>query len=206
MSTAESGNDADLELSKSTSSVGNSLTDANSRFPCVEQPIRVTLHCNGYYLWCKRNGNVIIRKRRNEKDEFRLEYDEQGTLQIRHHKFGFILTVVKETLDDGTLKHSVVGIKPKEEGIVPVASQSDQITIKDDKDEDDNGLNPPPLSFNVQEEDKKWCFIKIAGSNSIMLKSLSLGLNLGISNEGRLTFGHDDANSEQIMWTIECVT
>ncbi len=109
---------AGLEISESsatldTCSIGNTniLTDSNSRFPCIEQPTRVTLHCNGYYLWCKRNGKIIVRKRRNERDEFCLEYEQQneasslspmnrkqeGTLKIKHYKFGgFLSTVQRE--------------------------------------------------------------------------------------------------------------
>eukprot|EP00537_Pseudo-nitzschia_pungens_P004380 CAMPEP_0172363482 /NCGR_PEP_ID=MMETSP1060-20121228/6836_1 /TAXON_ID=37318 /ORGANISM="Pseudo-nitzschia pungens, Strain cf. cingulata" /LENGTH=119 /DNA_ID=CAMNT_0013086233 /DNA_START=302 /DNA_END=658 /DNA_ORIENTATION=+ len=64
---------------------GSSSTAANSedathspkpeafRFPCIEQPTRVTLHCNGYYLWGCRNGKLIARKKRSENDEWRIE-------------------------------------------------------------------------------------------------------------------------------------
>ncbi len=127
----------------------------------------MTLHCNGYYLWCKRNGKIIVRKRRNERDEFCLEYvknengngngnenenDEthktnkaqEGTLKIKHYKFGGFLSTVqrKETtivekttaalvagvngaadaavtnqnVTTDTIKHSVVCMKPKGTG------------------------------------------------------------------------------------------
>eukprot|EP00980_Cylindrotheca_fusiformis_P010828 scaffold2447_cov110-Cylindrotheca_fusiformis.AAC.10 len=71
-------------------------------FPCIEQPTRVTLHCNGYYLWCKKNGKLICRKKRNEKDEFILKFDDnEGTLSIQHYKYKGILTVVQMPTKDG---------------------------------------------------------------------------------------------------------
>ena len=80
-----------------TLSTTNSSSSSNMVFPCIEQPLRITLFCNGHYLWGIRRGNrVIARKRRSEKDEFRLTYTdrENGIVEIHHHKFGGALSVV----------------------------------------------------------------------------------------------------------------
>eukprot|EP00547_Thalassionema_nitzschioides_P008852 CAMPEP_0194229610 /NCGR_PEP_ID=MMETSP0156-20130528/43981_1 /TAXON_ID=33649 /ORGANISM="Thalassionema nitzschioides, Strain L26-B" /LENGTH=661 /DNA_ID=CAMNT_0038962167 /DNA_START=65 /DNA_END=2047 /DNA_ORIENTATION=+ len=85
--------------------MNNNTTTTTTTFPCIESPLRVTLRCNGYYLWSKRNGKVIARKRRSEKDEFCLCYEEveaAGVVRIKSHKFGGYLGVVVE--DNGEKK------------------------------------------------------------------------------------------------------
>ena len=181
--------------------IGNTVGDKNSRFPCIEQPTRMTLHCNGYYLWCKRNGKLIIRKKRNEKDEFRLVYPDEegmGVVCIQHHKFGGTLTCC--TKENG--EYNVKCVKSKddesEEKKTEGESEEGEEIEKDDMDDDDD----------YTKEDQKWCFIKGSdtNSNSVMLKSLSTGHNLGISDDGYLIFCSDEVNPKTILWTIECVT
>ena len=99
-------------------------TDENApTFPCIEQPLRVTLHCNGYYLWGLRKGRVIARKRRSEKDEFRLEYpsaEDRSIVKIHNYKFGGTLTVFTDPKDG--LKKLVCVKKDKGTTVAATAS------------------------------------------------------------------------------------
>lgn len=79
-------------------------------FPCLEQPLRVAMHCNGFYLWSLKNGKVVARKRRSERDEFRLHWSEGSIVEIENHKFGGRLSVVQEEGD----VQKLVCIKDKE--------------------------------------------------------------------------------------------
>mmetsp|Transcript_58641 Transcript_58641/g.66447 ORF Transcript_58641/g.66447 Transcript_58641/m.66447 type:complete len:163 (-) Transcript_58641:221-709(-) len=91
-----------------TTSTATTTTNTNntSCFPCLEQPTRVVLHCNGYYLWGTRNGKVIARKRRNDKDEWQLLYDvndnNSSMVTIQNHKFNSVLSVVTTTTTSKT--------------------------------------------------------------------------------------------------------
>jgi hypothetical protein len=116
--------------------------DKSARFPCVEQPTRVTLHCNGYYLWCKRNGKLICRKKRNEKDEFLLEYDSEGTLSIQHYKFKGTMTVTRKPLEDGSIKTSIKCLTEKDK----------DKDIDKDKDEEEKKQKEDSIPYNEETE------------------------------------------------------
>ncbi|KAL3938772.1 MAG: hypothetical protein SGBAC_006381 [Bacillariaceae sp.] len=200
--------------------------DKNSRFPCVEQPTRVALHCNGYYLWCKKNGNLICRRKRNDKDEFLLRYDDAGTLSIQHHKFKGLLTVLSKPMEDGTIQRAakcfaseedekrVAALEEQEkkeekeedeeDGENATASQEE---FKDEEEEQEEETQEPP---EFQPDDQKWYFVKGAAdsinANAIILKSISTGLNMGIDDNGQVRFGDDDAPPRKLYWSIECVT
>jgi hypothetical protein len=203
--------------------------DKSAQFPCVEQPTRVTLHCNGYYLWCKRNGKLICRKKRNDKDEFILQYDSEGNLSIRHYKFKGTMTVTRKPLEDGTIKTSIKCLKDledkdkdtkedkdkqKEEKKEDITTTTTTTTTKeqDDDEEEDEQDDEEEVDSDtiINEDDQKWCFIKgavdSANANAILLKSLSTGLNLGINDEGKIMFANDEVSPTNIYWTVECVT
>ena len=92
-------------------------------FPCIEQPTRVALHCNGYYLWGLKNGKIIARKRRSEKDEFRIDAypndsngNASGMVKITSHKFGGALSVVDDSFaNDGKTKTVMCVVNNKKE-------------------------------------------------------------------------------------------
>lgn len=152
--------------SATTTMTTNSATPTppanTTMFPCLEQPIRVTLHCNGYYLWGLRNGKVIARKRRSEKDEFRLNYSEGGSVvTIYNHKFGGILSVLEE--DDtktGTKKVSLVCVKPKKKSKdqqkqVQQEEQSSLETTKKDEEEQEKTAPTTTTTTSTTQEQFK---------------------------------------------------
>lgn len=71
---------------------------SSTLLPCIEQPLRVALHCNGYYLRGLRKGSVAAYTKRSEKDEFRLTYenDESGIVKFHNHKYGGALAVATD--------------------------------------------------------------------------------------------------------------
>mmetsp|Transcript_3212 Transcript_3212/g.7518 ORF Transcript_3212/g.7518 Transcript_3212/m.7518 type:complete len:707 (+) Transcript_3212:121-2241(+) len=209
--------------------------DKNSRFPCVEQPTRVALHCNGYYLWCKRNGKLICRRKRNDKDEFFLRYDDAGTLAIQHHKFKGLLTALSTTLADGTIERSAKCFASEEDEKKITALEEEKKEEKEGGGEEEDGANAAAAAAaakseedkkeeeeeeaeqeedqeppEFQPDDQKWCFVRGAAdsinANAIIMKSISTGLNLGIDDNGQLRFGDDDAPPRKLYWSIECVT
>ena len=108
----EANQDSDAtndNIIRTSSGSTNDTTRKDMMFPCIEQPLRITLTCNGYYLWGIRGNRVIARKKRSEKDEFRLHYTdkENGIVEIYNHKFGSALSVVTDK--DGV--HKVVCVK-----------------------------------------------------------------------------------------------
>lgn len=200
--------------------------DKNSRFPCVEQPTRVALHCNGYYIWSKKSGQAVCKKKRNEKDEFVLIYDEEGNVSLQNHKFKGIVTVVCTTLPDGTSERTIRCVRDEKEADSqtkpPKAPEfaeekkeeaDDSVPHvgheEDDEDDDDQAVVDPS---SIQESDQKWVFIKGAAKsingNSVILKSLSTGFILGISDKGKLTLSEEGQHYDlsTIQWSIECVT
>jgi hypothetical protein len=113
-------------------------------FPCIEQPVRVTLHCsNGYYVWGLRKGRVIARKRRSEKDEWRLEFstkeDEQGIVMIHNHKFGGTLSVTEMEEKNGTKRKMVCCVMPPEN---KNNNNNDKKTLDQSTDNSNNGTGP----------------------------------------------------------------
>ncbi|CAJ1954110.1 unnamed protein product [Cylindrotheca closterium] len=203
--------------------------DKNSRFPCVEQPTRVALHCNGYYLWCKKNGKLICRRRRNDKDEFLLRYDDTGTLAIQHHKFKGLLTVLSTTMEDGTIQRAAkcFASEEDEKKVMALEEEKKEAQGEEDGDNENNDDNAKTEEFKDEEEeeeeeeqgqeppefqpdDQQWCFVKGAAdsinANAIIMKSISTGLNLGIDDDGQIKFGDDDAPPRKLYWSIECVT
>jgi hypothetical protein len=173
--------------------------------PCLEQPLRVTLHCRGYYIWGLRNGSVICRKKRSDRDEFRLTYhkDGGGIVEITHHKFGGKLAV---------LDHGIVACV-QDTPTTFVGSTTDPEKEEEGDDDDDKMEDEPALitTRKATQEDRQWCFVKgTHGRNEVLLKSLRTGENLGIDAKGNLVLTasdnpqHDDLIT--ILWDIECVT
>jgi len=101
-------------------------------FPCIEHPLRVTLRCKGYYLWSTRTGRVIARKRRSEKDEFRLCYEDAGLVTIQNHKFGGYLSVLEQI--DG--RRTAMFISEVRNG----KNKEEDVDDDDDKEEEDSSL------------------------------------------------------------------
>ena len=184
-------------VSSSTATTSSTTNSASSNmvFPCIEQPLRITLFCNGHYLWGIRRGNrVIARKRRSEKDEFRLKYTdrENGIVEIYHHKFGGALSVV---VDEATGVSNVVCVPPPEknadekndnpgsaeETVVvdsgetgedtatePASNPTDSIDNNQAEDPDETFDDEPAVDLTntkVTEDDNKWCFIRGAHGN-----------------------------------------
>ncbi|CAJ1939323.1 unnamed protein product [Cylindrotheca closterium] len=202
--------------------------DKNSRFPCIEQPTRVALHCNGYYIWSKKSGKAVCKKKRNEKDEFLLIYDENENVTIQHHKYKGILTLVRTVLPDGTVEKKIRCLQNEEdkqeevesnevaeekkeepEDSTPTVAPASDGEDDEDDDEDDAVVVDPTT---IQEGDQKWVFIKGASNsingNAVILKSLSTGLILGISEEGKLELSEpqEAERTSKMQWSIECVT
>ena len=215
--------------STETSNILTSIpSNSKTRFPIIENPLRVTLHCNGYYLWgCKRRGKIITRRKRNDKDEFRLEYDDTGSVMIRHHKFGGVLTLRKEMMNASEASNLetdpsqcfVSCVKTDEEEEDLILDDNSMVPKEDGEDDDGDSLQEDILSSpnqnyqDIKEDDKKWCFIKGVSDSldnqRVLLKSLSAGYNLGINNEGKIIFANDqdhDCPPSFTLWTIECVT
>lgn len=65
-------------------------------FPCIENPFRVSLFCNGRYLWClNRRGKLGARRRRAmDKDEFQL-IETGDHVMLVNHQFGSVLSVIE---------------------------------------------------------------------------------------------------------------
>lgn len=205
----------------------SNLSDA-ILFPCIEQPLRVTLHCNGYYLWGLRKGRVIVRKRRSEKDEFRLSYGDAGVVTIQNHKFGGHLSVVQdakgvqktrcvkdveEETEAQDEEEKAEEVNNDEEMVdtttrtgLPKSDEDDNEDENDSEDEDDN--EEMSIAASISLEDRQWCFIKGADENDgVMLKSLKTGENLGLDASGNLVFASDFTHGTiAILWRIECVT
>ncbi|KAL3938158.1 MAG: hypothetical protein SGBAC_006865 [Bacillariaceae sp.] len=200
--------------------------DKNSRFPCIEQPTRVALHCNGYYLWSKKSGKAVCKKKRNEKDEFLLIYDENENVTLQHHKYKGILTTVRTILEDGTVERTIRCINNEEDAAAVAAADGKQVPVQEfaeekkeeledavpsvaatsdgeeeeEDDEDDGAVIVDPTS--IQEDDQKWVFIKGAANsingNAVILKSLSTGLILGINDEGKLALSEQHQQQEDM--------
>ena len=217
------------EPTSEAATVANATAAGVTVFPCIEQPLRVNLHCNGYYLWGLRKGRVIARKRRSEKDEFRLTYKNEGSIvEIHNHKFGGTLSVVTNE-DDGSKKVVCVqdekpadegkskDVEAKESGTdaappteAPDASKT--TPASSEADGDDEEIEDEPAITNassIKEEDRQWCFVRgTHGRNEVLLKSLSTGENLAIDGKGNIVFASDNPEdpSVTITWDIECVT
>ncbi|CAB9509045.1 expressed unknown protein [Seminavis robusta] len=212
------------EVAPESSTQQNIGTDTkNTVFPCIEQPLRVTLHCNGYYLWGLKNGRVIARKKRSSKDEFRLKYKNDGALvEIVNHKFRGTLSVMVGE-DDNSRK--VVCVKDEDEEEEKKKESNDEskndnnattngtsATEADPDEEEEDFQDEPAISNSeISEIDRQWCFVKgTHGRNEVLLKSLRTGENLGVDTNGNIVFAAsdnpDDDPTKTITWDIECVT
>jgi hypothetical protein len=192
----------------------------NATFPCIEQPLRVILYCNGYYLWSTRNGTLIARKKRAfEKDEWRLNYHDtssnsnSGVVMIQNHKFNSTLSVVQRGIKN-------IAMCIKEEKGKQTSTKDEGFELNDDGDNnrtDDNEINddfndeeegtiikednnstiptaPLDVEVEVMEEDQQWCFIKSTNGKA-MIKSLKTGENLSITTAGQIVFTSDNDSS-----------
>jgi hypothetical protein len=186
-----------------TSHVSSSSPPPSSSmmFPCMEQPLRITLSCQGYYLWGIRGNRVIARQRRSEKDEFRLHYTDRqlGIVEIINHKFGGLLSVVTDDDKDknvGGSSSKVVWIKNetittenegREEEEV-TATANNELGLYDSQEnnngDDDDSIDEPAVNSTsaTTEEGQKWWLIRGAQNNQVMIKSLKTGENLSIDN------------------------
>ena len=208
---------AAANASVSSNNNNNNSTSNMMVFPCIEQPLRITLFCNGYYMWGIRGNRVIARKRRSEKDEFRLQYTdkENGIVEIYNHKFGGALSVV---VDDATGASKVVCVKQDSattttggggggvdtataqgEAGETVADGEDTTSFNNDPDEVFDDEPAVDLATTITtEEDRKWCFIRGAhgndndsGGTQVMLKSLRTGENLSVDAKGKIVLVAD---------------
>ena len=108
-------------------------------FPCIEQPLRVILYCNGYYLWSTRSGTLIARKRRAfEKDEWRLNYHDtssnsnSGVVMIQDHKFNSTLSVVHQRSGIKNIAMCIKGKEKKETGKKSSSPSNNDGTLRKD--------------------------------------------------------------------------
>ncbi|OEU09896.1 hypothetical protein FRACYDRAFT_248147 [Fragilariopsis cylindrus CCMP1102] len=186
-------------------------------FPCIEQPLRVILYCNGYYLWSTRNGSLIARKKRAfEKDEWRLKYDtssNSGVVMIQNHKFNSTLSVVQRGIKNVAMcikgkEKEKQNTTTKDEGFESNDygnNRNDENEINDEfNDEEEEGTimkednnstiptaAPLDVEVEVEEEDQQWCFIKSTAGKA-MIKSLKTGENLSITTDGQIVFISDN--------------
>ncbi|VEU34958.1 unnamed protein product [Pseudo-nitzschia multistriata] len=176
----EEGSESSDANSNTNNDVDGESPAAAVRFPCIEQPTRVTLHCNGYYLWGCRNGKLIARKKRSEKDEWRIENSHcvvgeeeennsdasngnsrnQHVVNICNHKFGGRLSLV-----DIEEKHRKEGGPTKT--VVCIKDESAKTGTKNSKTEDKQNIGGNEASSN------------------------DLGLNESIDSEEVVDFGDD---------------
>jgi len=198
-------------------------------YPCIEQPLRVTLHCNGYYLWGLPKGRVAARKRRSEKDEFRLSYGEGGVVTIQNHKFGTYLSVARD--DKGVrqavcAKDLILCNEEEEEAKETKGAEedADALTVEEEvefinkdeiffaeststcrqsakkDDDEEEDLQEKLTIIDESIEDRKWHFIKDAnGSKKVMLQSLNTGENLGLDASGNLVLTSDSKQGDNTM-------
>ena len=91
-------------LSSSTGNDHSSNNDGQKHvFPCIENPFRVTLKCNGYYVYCvnEKSGKLATRKTRgHERDEFEI-INENENIRLMNYKYGSLLTMVIDEDWDG---------------------------------------------------------------------------------------------------------
>mmetsp|Transcript_15953 Transcript_15953/g.39098 ORF Transcript_15953/g.39098 Transcript_15953/m.39098 type:complete len:747 (+) Transcript_15953:20-2260(+) len=207
-------------------------SDRTVAFPCIEHPFRVSLYCNGNYLWClNRGGKVGARKRRAiDRDDFQLiETDGRTSVMIVNHKFGSVLSVVKNRRGVKRIRFiPQEGMAEEESGgeidsqdsygtdeslasypqEIPAASSGasldrvDSIDETEDEHDDDEDLTNVDVSIECQ----KWQFLESL-DGYVCMENVGTGDRLGIDKRGRCTLlSEDDAVGVQNLWIVEPVT
>jgi hypothetical protein len=190
--------------------------------PCIENPFRVSLYCNGHYLWClHRGGKLRTRKRKAmDKDEFQLiETDNNAYVMLVNHKFGSVLSVIYDST--GTKRVRCVPQEQQTDDRVATElnyqeSMDDTDDSEDEKDEADEEQDDDENDENDDEgdiaaskipiESLKWQLMKQVDGYMCM-KNVRTGDRLGIDDKGRLVLIPEDSTVDsQSLWRIEPVT
>jgi len=199
-------------------------------FPCIENPFRVSLFCNGNYLWClNRVGKAGARRRRADRDDFQLiETDNRTSVMLVNHKFGSVLSVVKNRRGIKKVRFIAQEGIPEEEGGEDLSSQETlggSMTESDDMDygsssstdflesaesvdtsEDDNDDENDLVGVDVSIDCQKWQFLESL-DGYVCMENVGTRDRLGIDSRGRCTLFPDDAPvGPQNLWTVEPVT
>jgi len=156
------------------------------RFPCIEQPPRYALRCNGTYLGGTKKGRLVGRKQRTEHDEWTIAFvgatageasnGATSTVTIQNHKHGKILSVVPSNKTDSGKTVFCVSPKqtqsekdPQQQHDLGLGESDDAEEEKpaeqlpDDEDQDAVGEeeeDPTILPTTADQEDLQWCVIR----------------------------------------------
>ncbi|CAJ1969932.1 unnamed protein product [Cylindrotheca closterium] len=201
-------------------------------FPCIENPFRVSLYCNGNYLWClNRGGKAGTRKRRAiDRDDFQLIETDGGTsVMIVNHKFGSVLSAVKNKRgvtrirfisQEGMPEEESGGEMDSQEGYgddeslacyqqeIPAASSTESLEPTESMDgtEDDNDDDDDLTNADISIECQKWQFLESL-DGYVCMQNVGTGDRLGVDKRGRCTlFSEDDPVGVHNLWIVEPVT
>lgn len=200
-------------------------------FPCLEEPLRVTLYCNGHYLRClNRNGVLAGRRQRGIKDEFRFqetEDEDDKSVMLINEKFGSILSVVENSMGERRAL-CIPGKTNQQDGIHlsdSMMEESDTEVIEESKghtydnkagsgysddgnvssDDEIGHLYYESEELNVPLEAQKWSLVKIT-DGYLCLQNMATGDRLGVSVSGKLILEPKNNVGAISMWKIEPVT
>jgi hypothetical protein len=180
--------------------------------PCLEQPERVTLKCNDFYLCClSRRGKMSTRKlARGKNDEFQLiQPVKNGIFVIVNYKIDQALSLVNNSNGEKEIRcvpsKNIFHCKKEEKKDADIEAEYGN------NDGARKSYPAAPSSFEVYKslslDAHSWCITRV-DFGRFCLKNLATGEFLGIDCLGNTMLVSDISTVPEsfYLWTIELTT